>query len=133
MKFLFVTSIIFLSCQSSTKENIDLKDDTLKVSNSFSDTILQNKILDTLSKLSFIKKSNDYIDSVTKQKKSIAFLMDTLSKGDTDIFVRAGYNGEYRFQTYYQIYVNPITMEIKIYDPVNDRKLSIREYEKINK
>jgi len=107
-----------------------IHDTFIHVSYTFRDTILEKEILDTLVKLPIIKRNNSYIDSVTNHKHGIAFIMDTLVKGDTDIFIQAGFNGEDRFETHYQIYVNPKTMDIRFYDPVGDKKLSIKEYEK---
>ena len=54
--------------------------------------------------------------------------IESLAKGDKEVFVRAGYNGDERFETYYQFYVNPATMEIKVYDVVNDEKMTVKEY-----
>jgi hypothetical protein len=131
--------MFFLSCQQTAKKNIVLKNDkviqdtSLGTVYTFYDTALQNKIVDTLFKLPIIKKSHDYIDSFSNHKHGIAFLMDTTGNAPNEVFIQAGYSGELRFETYYQIYVNSKSMEIKFYDPVNDKKLSIKEFEKINK
>lgn len=136
MKFLIIICIFFLSCKNSEERNSYIKNhkkvnDTLVRKNyTIPDTSLENKILDTLIKIGIIKRNNNYIDSVTNHKHGIAFLIDTLVKGDTDIYIQAGFNGEDRFETHYQIYINPKTMDIKFYDPLNDKKLSIKEYEK---
>lgn len=135
MRFLLFF-IMFFSCKTSKEQNMHIKNDKVTKDNSIdkgytlTDTVLENKILDTLIKIGIIKRNNNYIDSVTNHKHGIAFIIDTLIKGDTDIFVQAGFNGADRFVTHYQIYINPKTMDIKFYDPVDDKKLSIKEYEK---
>jgi hypothetical protein len=94
----------------------------------FSDTVLEDKISSVLLKLPFVIKSNKYIDSLSNHKHSIAFLMDKPEAPETDIPVQAGYNGNERFETYYRFFVNPKTLEIKVYDPVEDKKLTVKEY-----
>ena len=54
--------------------------------------------------------------------------MDKPEAPETDIPVQAGYNGNDRFETYYRFFVNPKTMEIKVYDVADDKKLTIKEY-----
>ena len=79
-------------------------------------------------KLPFVTKSSNYIDSFSNHKHGIAFMMDEPQENEPDISVQAGYNGGERFETYYRFFVNPKTMEIKVYDPVEDKKLTIKEY-----
>ena len=94
----------------------------------FTDTVLENKITTALLKLPFVKKSDQYIDSFSNHKHGIAFLLDKPEDNETEIPVQAGYNGDERFETYYRFYVNPITMEIKVYDVAADKKLTVKEY-----
>lgn len=94
----------------------------------FADTSLENKIETALRKLSFIKKSNAYIDSFSNHTHGIAFLLDSLGNGEKEIQVQAGYNGDLRFETYYYLYVNPKTMDIKVLDEVLDKKVSVKEF-----
>jgi hypothetical protein len=79
-------------------------------------------------KLPFVIKSSNYIDSFSNHQRGIAFMMDEPQENETDVSVQAGYNGGERFETYYRFFVNPKTMEIKVYDPVEDKKLTIKEY-----
>ena len=95
---------------------------------SFKDTSLQDKITAALLKLPFVKKSDKYIDSISNHKHGIAFMLDEPAKDETDIPVQAGYNGAERFETYYRFFVNPKTLEIKVYDVVEGKKLSLKEY-----
>lgn len=99
----------------------------------FTDTALESKITAALLKLPFVKKSSNYIDSLSNQQHGISFMLEKPAAGETDISVQAGYNGAERFETYYRFFVNPSTLEIKIYDPVEDKKLSIKEYLKTQK
>jgi hypothetical protein len=92
------------------------------------DTALENKITAALMKLPFVTKSNNYIDSFSSHNHGIAFMMDEPQENEPDISVQVGYNGGERFETYYRFFVNPKTMEIKVYDPVEDKKLTIKEY-----
>jgi hypothetical protein len=95
---------------------------------SFTDTVLEDKITAALLKLPFVQKSDKYIDSFSNHKHSIAFMMDKPEAPETDIQVQAGYNGNERFETYYRFFVNPKTLDIKVYDAAEDKKLTIKEY-----
>ena len=94
----------------------------------FSDTVLENKITRALLKLPFVIKSNNYIDSFSNHRHSMAFMLDSATANETDITVQAGYNGEQRFETYYRFFVDPKTLEIKVYDLATDKKLTIKEF-----
>ena len=94
----------------------------------FKDTLLEDKITAALRKLPFVKTSDKYIDSISNHKHGIAFMLDEPAKNETDIPVQAGYNGTERFETYYRFFVNPKTLEIKVYDVVEDKKLTLKQY-----
>ena len=132
IKELLILGLISLSsCKDKNERNVAEKykpKDTGKVFEPV-DTALQTRIFDTLVKLSFIKESDRYIDSSTNHKHRISFLMDTL-ENEKLIYIQAGLNNEDRFVTGFQFYVNPKTMDIKVYDPVNDKRLSIKEFER---
>ena len=130
-----------VACHSlNDKKLIESKDSMLKVPRQdsemhyvhrFTDTVLENKIIDKLLTLPFVKKTNVYIDSFSNHKHGIAFMIDKGGDStDTDITVEAGYNGELRFETYYHFYVNPGTLEIKVLDVVTDKKLTVKEFMK---
>ena len=130
--------VTITACNNTTdKQTTTVKDsvvNTVKadtISNyihAFADTVLEDKITSALMKLSFVIKSDKYIDSFSNHKHGIAFLMDKPEAPETDIPVQAGYNGNDRFETYYRFFVNPKTMEIKVYDVADDKKLTIKEY-----
>lgn len=94
----------------------------------FADTALEKKITKALMKLPFVIKSDRYIDSLSNHKHGIAFMMDEPEAPGTDIPVQAGYNGNERFETYYRFFVNPATLQIKVYDIAADKKLTLKEY-----
>jgi hypothetical protein len=132
VKYFFIISLVLvlLSCNNAGNNN----DDTKKVTSSrfiyrFADTVLEQKITDTLMKLPFIEKSNSYIDSFSNHQHGIAFMSDTAGN---KISVMAGYNGPERFETYYHFNIDPNTFEIRILDDLSGDFISIDEYIKKN-
>jgi hypothetical protein len=97
----------------------------------FVDTALENKVTAAILKLPFVQKSNRYIDSFSNHTQRLSFMLDKEDSKDNMVSVQAGYNGEQRFETYYRFYVNPVTLEIKVYDPVTDKKLTVQEYSRM--
>ena len=138
--FLFLLCIICAAACNNAKDkdkNIVAADTTVHTVkpdsptayiHTFKDTSLKDKITAALRKLSFVKTSDKYIDSISNHKHGIAFMLDEPAKDETDIPVQAGYNGAERFETYYRFFVNPKTLEIKVYDVVEDKKLTLKEY-----
>jgi hypothetical protein len=136
--FLFLLTTVIVACNNSTdKEAVVVKDSAVNTPkadsfsnyiHSFADTVLEDKITAALLKLPFVNKSSNYIDSFSNHKHSIAFFMDEPEANETDIPVQAGYNSNERFETYYRFFVNPKTLEIKVYDATEDKKLTIKEY-----
>ncbi|HQW84967.1 MAG TPA: hypothetical protein PK987_10910 [Ferruginibacter sp.] len=126
------------ACNNATNSTEELNSDTATVTDKydsskdyihrFTDTALENKITTALLKLPFVIKSNNYIDSFSNHTHGIAFLLDEPTADEPDIAVKAGYNGNQRFETYYRFFVNPKTLEIKVYDPVADSRLSVKDY-----
>ena len=94
----------------------------------FGNTNAEREIINNLLKLDFVMKSDQYIDSLTDHRQGISFMQDSTAGSENAISVLAGYNGPQRFETYYHFYVNPKTMEVKVYDPVTDKTLSVKEY-----
>lgn len=142
--FLFFFILIsFTACNNAATNDEPAKTDSTAVEtktdssknyvHTFTDTALENKITAALLKLPFVIKSNNYIDSFSNHTHGISFLLDEPAQNETDISVQAGYNGDQRFETYYRFFVNPKTMEIKVYDPVADNRLSVKDYLKTQK
>lgn len=94
----------------------------------FGTTKHEVEITNDLLKLPFVLKTDSYIDSLTEHRRGISFMLDSAASNENEISVQAGYNGPERFETYYRFFVNPKTREIKVYDPVSDKKLSVKQY-----
>ncbi len=136
---LFVfTATCFAACNQGTDTKAPAPTDSLKglpkvdsvppYVHRFADSSLEGRITGALMKLPLVIKSSQYIDSISNHKHQIAFMLDGPAAPETDIPVQAGYNGNERFETYYRFFVNPKTLEIKVYDPVEDKKLTVKEY-----
>jgi hypothetical protein len=140
MKSILTISIAaFLwSCNNEPKQiqqNKSTKKDTtvtLKPTKSLQE-IFEDKVTDTLVKLDFIHKRHLAIDSISNHKHGITFITDSVIDVNKDVFVRAGFNRDDRFETYYQFYVNPKTMQIKVYDVIEDVQIPLDEYIKKTK
>ncbi len=139
----FLVLIFFAACNAGdnnaepANEDSSLisihKDSALNYIHTFADTALENKITAALLKLPFVKKSNAYIDSFSNHTAGISFMLENPAAGESEISVQAGHNGDQRFETYYRFFVDAKTLAIKVYDPVADKKLSIKEYLKTQK
>jgi hypothetical protein len=103
-------------------------DTTASYIHTFADTALEDKITAALMKLPFVIKSDRYIDSFSNHKHGIAFLLEEPQAPETDIPVQAGYNGDQRFETYYRFFVNPKTLQIQVYNAIEDKKMSLKAY-----
>ena len=142
MRILFAAFLLFFftACNndSTVKEEPVAKVDSLpnepavKAEQSyihkFTDTALEHKVTAVLMKLPFVQKSNRYIDSISNHKHGISFMLDNTKSAEVSVL--AGYNSDERFETYYHFYVDPQTLEVKIYDPLENKTVSIKEYVK---
>ncbi len=134
--FILVISITACNNQSKTDEVVVTDtvvtkvqtDSTSNYIHTFTDTALENKITAALLQLPFVIKSNMYIDSFSNHRHSMSFMLDNPAANETDISVQAGYNGDQRFETYYRFFVNPKTLAIQVYDPVTDKRLTVKEF-----
>lgn len=141
--FYSVLLISLAACNTTTEQKAPVvKDSVTEVTkpdssmtyiHSFSDTALETKITAKLMKLPFVIKANAYIDSFSEHRHGIAFMVNKPEQGDTDLSVQAGYNGDQRFETYFRFYVNPQTLDIKVYDAVKDKRQTVKEYTKTHR
>ncbi|MDR2237538.1 MAG: hypothetical protein LBE92_15565 [Chryseobacterium sp.] len=79
-----------------------------------------------------MKVQAKFLDSLTKGKSGIAFLVDS-SRVDNvwEYSISAGYNGPGRFETYHIFYASGnLCDSLKIDDPVNAEQLSIEQWRK---
>ena len=97
----------------------------------FTDSVLEARIIDTLIKISFVKKTNHYLDSLTGHRHGISFIVDSV--GANEISVMAGYDGPERFETYYNFAVYPKTFDIMIEYPDTGELVPIEQYIKLKK
>lgn len=86
-------------------------------------------VTDTLLTIPFIIKSNNYIDSFSNHRHGIAFITDSTEQ---TYQVKAGYNGDDRFETYYDFEIDKKTGEIKVMDPVEGDYIPLKTYLKNN-
>jgi hypothetical protein len=135
--FILLLLVSFAACNNrdtdkmATTDSLVIRqqpDSNVKYIHAFSDTVLERKITSALLKLPFVIKSDKYIDSISDHKKGIAFLLDNPGPDEKGISVQAGYNGDQRFETYYRFEVDPKNLDIKVYDPVSDKKLTVKEF-----
>lgn len=124
--------LFFAGCSSNENKenkqaavNTEIKDTTPAPVITSRPKSREDMILDSIQKLPFIIAAHKNIDSFSQHKNGIAFLIDSSEK---EWLIQAGYNGGERFETYHRLYVNPATFEIKVYDVVNDEKLSVADY-----
>lgn len=132
----FFLSATLLACNTNKHSSNDAAD-TLKKMAATPDTpkaitpiITENDIMDTLNALPFVKESSKVIDSVSHHKHGMAFIIDT---ADKEYAVKAGYDRDDRFETFYNFTVNKQTRAIKVLDVVTDEMISPEEFEKRQK
>lgn len=82
-------------------------------------------------KIPFVENTNQYLDSLTRHKQGITFIIDSV--GANEISVMAGYNGPERFETYYNFTVYPKTFDIMIEYPETGELVPIEQYIKLKK
>lgn len=131
--FIFFTTLAILSCKGNSDTKTGDSQDSPDTGTR-TDTVTEQRpaadpVADTLMKLPFIIKSNQYIDSLSNHRHGIAFIADTT---DQEINVKAGYNGAERFETYYHFTIDRKTGEIKIMDMVKGDYIPLKDYLKNN-
>ena len=142
MKYYGVIFIVLslLACNNGNNRKDDIvrdssvikskQDTTKRFYVKFHDAALENRITDTLMKLSFVKKSNSYIDSFSNHVHGMSFILDT---SGNKVSVMAGYDGAERFETYYNFEIDPSTMEIMIMDMESGKMIPVKQYIKQQK
>jgi hypothetical protein len=126
--FLAACLLVLISCNGNQDQNAEKGKDTTAQTGypTIADVMQQEPdITDSLLKLPFIIRSNNYIDSISNHQQGIAFLSDSTA---TEIVIRAGYNGEERFETYHTFIVDRKTGEIRVSDPVSGEDIPLKDY-----
>ena len=98
----------------------------------------ENQIVDSiiakLLQLPEVRKSNNFVDSFTHHKHGVsALVMSKPSKNSKYYCIAVGYNGDLRFETYYNFYVWPKTMTIKYLDTYSGEILTLAKWRRIRK
>ena len=66
-----------------------------------------------------VQRANAYIDSFSNHKHGISFLIQRYpGKGVDHYWVQAGYNGDLHYEPYFNFYVYPPELAVKILDPL---------------
>ena len=87
-------------------------------------------ILDTLNALPFVIEASRNIDSATQHQHGMSYIIDTT---DTELDIRAGYNGPDRFETYFIFAVDKKTRAITVEDVISGDTVTPEEFEKRRK
>jgi hypothetical protein len=98
------------------------------------DTPIENKILDLLFSLPEVKMSDRFVDSLTNHRHGISMrIVHRPNRLEKYYTIDAGYNSSERFENYYNFYVWPDKMIIKIVDSYTGRLLTLAEWRKKRK
>lgn len=81
-------------------------------------------------KLSEIIDKNKFIDSLTSHKHGISLSSDSIEIGGTKYYeIKAGYNSEIRFETYFTFYVEKENCNnIKVWEPIQGNIITLSEW-----
>ncbi len=140
MKRFRLTPILFLllitiasACNNGNTSSTPVTDTIKKAPPVVADTakivapiVTENDILNALNALPFVKESNKLIDSVSHHKHGMAFIIDS---ADAAYNVRAGYDRDDRFETFYTFSVDKKTRAIKVLDVIADEMITPEEFE----
>lgn len=134
---------ILTSCnkeQINNDSNVEVDTDVItnvesteeKISNEIPAEI-EEKILSTIRSLPEVEEVSKYMKSASDQKKGMAYIIQPPEEGSQDFHIRAGLNGEYRFETYYHFYINTSDYKVKIYDVIEADVVDMDEWRKREK
>src|ERR1700753_164550 len=119
LKHVFILLLIFVEI-SWIKPSNAYRCEGLKLKQTsclFNDTVVENKILEKLFNLPEVKMSNRFIDSITNHRHGISMrIVQRPDKSNRYFLVDAGYDNGERFENYYNFYVLPEKMIIKVLD-----------------
>ncbi|OWP82848.1 hypothetical protein BWK59_13700 [Flavobacterium davisii] len=133
MKKLFILSsflLLFINCKKTEKKN-QSNINKVSVSNNCNLNQVQNEILG----LDEIIKQNHFIDSISNHKKGISLISDSLIVENKTFYqIKAGYNSDIRFETYFTFNVEKGNCEnIKVLEPAEGNMISLSEWRELNK
>lgn len=81
-------------------------------------------------KLSEVVDKNKFIDSLTNHKHGISLISDSLEIEGTKYYeIKAGYNSEIRFETYFTFYIEKENCNnIKVWEPIEGNIITLSEW-----
>lgn len=93
------------------------------------DTVAENRIMNKLFRLPEVRASNRFIDSLTHHSHGISMrIVQRPTREKKYYIIDAGYSSEVRFENYYNFYVWPDKMIIKIVDSYTGKLLTLNEW-----
>jgi len=148
MKYLFLLTIL-LSCKSEPRKVIvartkvdttaplSIKRDTNSVDThdpyeTGKDTVRLNKVMDKIFKFPEVQAINKQIDKNSKGTHGVSIMVEDEFDEDTSYYhFRIGDNShEERYENIYDFLLEKKTGQIKVYDPVSDSILSLKDWRK---
>lgn len=89
---------------------------------------LEKAILERVAQLPEYKHAASMIDSITNHRHGISRMITAPEKGSSYYEVTVGYNAPKRFETYNIFYVDPNTLQVKVYDDMSGEIISIEDW-----
>jgi len=107
---------------------------TKKADSSINNEDIEDKIIDTIFKLTEVKERAKYIDEQTKGKRHLKiWVADTPNLPDQKYYwIKAGEDNGTNLVTHFNFYVYPDSMRIMYYDAQSDSVLTLNKWRKIN-
>jgi hypothetical protein len=93
----------------------------------------EQQLLDRIEKLPEVKAIGVYIDSITSHKKGVAMVSARPNETNPFYSVHVGYNGPDRFIVFYNFCMDEKDREIKYYDPIDSKIITLQEWRKNKK
>jgi hypothetical protein len=107
---------------------------TKKADSSIDNEDTEDKIIDTIFKLTEVKERAKYIEEQTKGKRHLKIWVEgTPNLPDQKYYwIKAGEDNGTNLVTHFNFYVYPDSMRIMYYDTQSDSELTLNQWRKIN-
>ena len=110
LTLLFLFLFFFNGCQGQKCSN---EDEAIKI----------------ISSLPEVRKQENIIDSVTNHKHGVSYIVEDEKINKKEyIRIKTGYNGEFRWETYYIFYIDKKACSLYYYDTINGNLLTIEQW-----
>ena len=105
---------------------------TKKADRSISNEEVENKIIDTIFKLTEVKERAKYIEEQTKGRRHLKiWVADTPNLSDQKYYwIKAGEDNGTNLVTHFNFYVYPDSMRIMYLNTLDDKELTLEEWRK---